>query len=375
MKRLIKAENDGTIKLIHGTNSTIIEDIFKNGLTPVGYTNNAMFNYTDYNRDGEPKHAECIYLGDDVEIGKKYSQNSVKHNGGFPVVIEVNVEKSALTWDDDAFYKNFGDFDLGEKDESDEWVKKPKKELWEQSLEINQQCAYHGVIKRDKFTRFYLNEKWISVYDFIRVYNEYDKLELESNIEQENPELSQKEIKIKIKDKIEFILTIVDRNIFLYQLKNNAELNKYEKSALSLKIMEFIKKNLKEFGAKIFYTSDFKTISFNPKVSSLNYAFGRFQIDSEDNILEEIEARINRMRHDNEIFEKIVELKAEQEEFDFLYEYSIDFSGDLIEYCEIVKEMSSKEIIDVLQDVKHLYNDNYGELDSEISYLKYKEGK
>lgn len=373
MKRLIKAEKKNTVKLMHGTSSELIESIFENGLLPQGLTDTTMFNYNDYGRQGVAKHVECIYLTDDLENATRYANNAVKHKGGFPVIVEVEVEESALTWDDDAFYKNYGDFDFGKKDEeTGEWINKPAKQLWEQSISINNQCAHHGKIIRDKFVRFYLNSKWIKVYDFIKTFNKYDEMKIQSELVNEKKEYYFKEFTFNLNENVKGMMTVIDRNIFLYNLEVAKSFDKFEKSAFSLSLMELMKNNLKEFGAKIFYTSDFKSLGFNPKNSSLGYVFGRFEIGPQENILEQIELRIGRMDVDTEVFNKIITNEATEEEFDSVYEYSIDFVGDLVEFCKDAHEMEEQEIIEILKSVKQQYNDAYNELDAEIEYMLYK---
>lgn len=379
MKRLIRAEKvekQEKIKLLHGTSSELAESIFENGLLPQGLTDTTMFNYSDYGRDGEARHIECVYLTNDLDNAIRYANNAVKHKGGFPMIVEVEVEKSALTWDDDAFYKNYGDFDFGEKDEeSGVWERKPSKELWEQSLEINDQCAHHGKIERDSFKRVYLNSKWISTYNFIRIYNAYDEMNLQSDLLEEKKEYYYKDFSVSIGENVKLIASIIDRNIFLYNLETVKAFDKFEKHAFTLKIMEFLKDNIKEFGAKIFYTSDFKSLGFNPKNSSLGYVFGRFEINKQEDILTHVELRLQRMDEDSALMTKIINCEASEEEFDSIYEFSIDFIGDLIEHCENVLEMDDSSIIDVLKTVKQQYNDAYNELDSEIEYLLYKKGE
>lgn len=371
MKRLSGKES--TIKLLHGTSSKLIESIFEHGLLPQGLTDNTMFNYTDYGRKGVAKHVDCVYLTNDLENAIRYANNAVKHKGGFPIVMEVEVDTKALTWDDDAFYKNYGDFDFGEKDEeTGEWIRKPKKPLWEQSLDINTQCAHHGKIERNRFKRFYINSKWIGVYEFIRIYNEYDNMKLKAELMNEKKDYYYKDFKISLENYLSLMMTIIDRNIFFYNLTVEKAFDKFQKPAFSLALMEFAKDNLKEFGAKIFYTSGFKQIGFNPKNSSLGYAFGRFEINTQENIMEYIELKLQRMDYDSELLTKIIKCEATDEEFDSIYEYSVDFAGDLIEHCKNVLEMSDEEIIDALKRVKQRYNDAYNELDSEIEYLLYK---
>lgn len=376
MKRLIKAEKKDTVKLLHGTSSKLAESIFQNGLLPQGLTDVTMFNYSDYGRDGHAKHIDCIYLTDDLENAIRYATNAVKHKGGFPLILEVEVETSALTWDDDAFYKNYGDFDFGEKnEETGEWIKKPSKQLWEQSLVINNQCTHHGKIERGSFKRIFLNSKWIGTYDFVRIYNSYDEMDLQSELVSEKQEYYAKDFSVSIGEELRLMLSIIDRNLFLYNLESTKAFDKFERPAFSIKLMEFMKDNLKEFGAKIFYTSEFKSLGFNPKASSLGYAFGRFEIAPQDDIAEHVQLRLERMDSDSELMTKIVSCEASEEEFDSIYEYSIDFVGDLIEHCKDALQMDDDTIIDALKHVKQQYNDAYNELDSEIEYLLYSKEK
>lgn len=372
MKRLVK-KAEKTIKLLHGTSSAIIESVFKDGLLPEGLTGNAMFNYNDYGRKGEPKHPECVYLTDELEDALRYGANAVKHNGGFPVILEVEVSTEALTWDDDAFYKNYGDYDFGERNsETGEWIRQPKTQLWEQSLEINHQCAHFGKIEPNKFKRIFLNGKWIGAYDFVRVYNEYDKMEFKANEIKDKKKYYFKDFEIEVVGQVGMLLTIIDRNVFFYNVSVESEFDKYQKQALSLKLMEFTKENIKEFGAKIFYTPELKSLGFNAKASSLGYAFGRFQINDQEDLISQMKERIMRLDGDSEIMDKIIEGKASDEEFDSVFLYSIDFVGDLVEYCEDVLGYNQDKIVSVLQNVKQMYNKSEDEVQAEIEYILFK---
>lgn len=362
-----------TIKLLHGTNSSVIESIFKYGLLPEGFTNNAMFNYNDYGRKGKPKHPECIYLTDDLENAKRYAANAVKHNGGFPIIIEVEVNTDALTWDDDAFYRNYGDFDFGEKDiETGEWIRKPEKELWEQSLEINNQCAHYGKIPKSQFTRIYLDSKWWTIEQFEEIYQKYKEFNLRSTLLNENDEIYLKEFKIEL-DKFDLSLdiTILNRIIYFYNLKNEVKLSNLEKVAFSIKLMQFVKENIKEFGAKIISASNLRTIGLNPKKSSFNYVFGVFEIKSNDDIIEDIKEKIDRSFKDKQILKDIIEGKASEEDFNQLYEFNPDFIEELIDYCKNILNYDDNKVLETLTNIKNKYHDIYDELQAEIEYLQH----
>jgi hypothetical protein len=374
--RLVK-KAEKTVRLMHGTSSTIIEGVFKDGLMPEGLTGNAMFNYNDYGRKGEPKHPECVYLTNDLEDALKYGANAVKHNGGFPVIIEMEVSTDALTWDDDAFYKNYGDYDFGEKDpDTGEWVKEPKKPLWEQSIEINKQCAHFGKVEPKKFKRIYLNGKWVSTYDFIRIYNEYDSMNLKDEEIKEKKNYYFKDFELEVPGFVSLILTIIDRNVFFYNVTLlEKDFDKYQKQAFSLKLMEFAKQNIKEFGAKVYYTPDLKVLGLNPKASSLGYVFGRFQIDDQSGLVEQMKERIKRLDGDSEIMDKIASGKASEEEFHSVFAYSVDFVGDLVDHCKETLGYSNDKIISVLQTVKQKYNEAEDEAQAEIEYLMFRDKK
>lgn len=375
MKRLLK-KSENTIKLLHGTSSRFINSIMDRGLLPEGFTGNAMFNYNDYGRKGEPKHPDCVYLTNDLENAIRYSTNSVKHNGGFPFVVEVEVDTSSLTWDDDAFYKNYGDFDFGKKDDSTgEWITKPKKELWEQSLDINFQCAHYGKIESNNFKRIFLNGKWISIDDFLNIINEYKQLEIHSIVINDDKSCLLKDFRIETKNSFKSRVTILNRRIYLYDFSLKQDLNNYQKSALSIKIMEWLKETIGEFGAKIIYTPDFKKINYNAKLSCFNYVFGLFEIKSNDSIIEDLEKKIYRAHDDSNILEKIINCTANEEEFDSLYEYSVDFVGDVVSYCENVLNYENDKIITVLTNIQNKYKDSYDQIDAEIEYLKIKDLK
>ncbi|MNM62935.1 hypothetical protein D3C81_742860 [compost metagenome] len=375
LNRLVK-KAEKTIKLMHGTSSTIIEKVFSDGLVPEGLTGNAMFNYNDYGRNGEPKHPECVYLTDDLEDALRYGANAVKHNNGFPVILEVEVSVDALTWDDDAFYKNYGDYDFGERDtQTGNWIRRSKKPLYEQSLEINRQCAHFGTIHPNKFKRIFLNGKWISTYDFIRIYNEHDKMKLKANEIKEKKNYYFRDFEIEIVDYAKMLLTIIDRNVFFYNINISQEFDKYQKQALSLKLMALAKENIKEFGAKIYYTPDLKSVGFNPKSSSLGYVFGRFQINNQEELVNQMKERIIRLDGDSEILDKIVSGKVSKEEFEGVFLYSVDFIGDLVEHCRDILGFSNDKIISVLQTVKQTYNEASDEAQAEIEYLMFRDKK
>lgn len=370
MKRLVRKAEE-TIKLLHGTSSKYIDSILTEGLLPEGFTGNAMFNYNDYGRKGEPKHPDCVYLTNDLENATRYSTNSVKHNGGFPFIVEVEVSTSALTWDDDAFYKNYGDFDFGEKDESNvEWIKKPSKELWQQSLDINMQCSHYGKVEPKDFKRVFLNGKWISFDNFVEIVKEYKKVEIQHSIVNEDNSCSLKDMIIESNNSFKSRTTILGRNIYFYDFSIGESLNSYQKSALSIKIMEWLKSQIKEFGAKITYTPDFKKINYNAKASCFAYVFGVFEIKSNDGILEELQNRINDGHHESDILKKIIDGTASEDEFDLLYNYSIDFVGDIIEYCKNMLNYNKDKIIEVLTNIKEKYKDSYEQLEAEIEYLR-----
>lgn len=373
MKRLIKKSSE-TIELMHGTNSTIMDSVLQNGIIPSGFTSNFMFNYNDYGRKGEPKHPDCIYLTNDLENAKRYSANAVKHNKGFPVVMKVEVETDALTWDDDAFYKSYNEFDFAEKDFVDkEFISKPNKELWEQSLEINKQCSHHGIIKKEQIKEIFLNGKWISINDFIQVFDTYKNIEIKSSLVNSSTKFFLKDFVIDVIDKIKCNISFIDRNIYLYNLNEvNMNLSNFEKTALSVKIMEFLKENIKEFGATIIYSSEFKQIGFNPKTSCLGYIFGIFEVKSEKDILTKVVEDSDDKNKKSELLSSILNCTAEEDEFNLAYEYSVDFVGDLVEYCKNFLQYDNNKIINVLHQVKQKYNDAYNQLDAEIEYLKVK---
>jgi len=369
LKRLLK-KSSSKVKLMHGTSSSYIDSILKEGLIPVAFTGNLMFNYNDYGRKGEPKHPECIYLTNDLENATRYANNSVKHNGGFPLILEVEVDSDALSWDDDAFYKNYGDFDFGEKD-GDRWVRKPKKELWQQSLDINMQCTHFGKIESNKFTKIYIEGKWVSIDDFIVILEKYKNTNIEVNIIEENNNTKTKKVKIN-SDKIIFDIVKINRIMYFYNLNILKEIDKHEKFAINIKFMEKLKEFIGEFGCKIVYTPDFKKLNFIAKSSCFNYVFGAFEIVSNDDIEDKIKNTIESSIKDEEKLINIINLKANEEEFNYLYDYSVDFSGDIVEYCRNTLNYSNEQIIEVLEKIKNNYSDSYEQLSAEIEYLKIK---
>lgn len=225
LKRLIAKSK--TIELLHGTNSSIIDSVLSEGLIPEGFTGNAMFNYNDYGRKGEPKHADSVYLTNDLENAQRYATNAVKHNGGFPIVIESEVLEEALSWDDDAFYKNYGDFDFGERnDENGEWKRKPSKDLWQQSLDINMQCTHAGVVQPSQFTKIFIENKWWSIDDFKTILSYYNDINLNIVPLNENKEINLREFKVDIVTyNLSITISILGRRIYLYNLVGQGELN------------------------------------------------------------------------------------------------------------------------------------------------------
>lgn len=361
------------VELMHGTNSSVIESVLQTGLMPVGLTGNAMFNYNDYGRKGEPKHPECIYLTDDLTDALRYSANAVKHNEGFPVVLKVKVDSDDLTWDDDAFYKSYGKFDFGEKDpETGEWIRKPKKEYWKQSLDINMQCSHYGRIPPSQFVEVYLNGRWFDIEDFTHIYNEYKKIQIEALSLHENNRYIYKEYKITSLNTISFILTIVNRNVYFRNLEFESELDKYQEQALSTKIMEFTKNKLGEFGATVYYDPSFRKINFNPKVSCFNYVFGAFKIINSEDAYKEISDKLTERERLSDEIEAVIKGTATYDQFDDLYEYNVDFIGDIVNYCRNVLEYNKGKTIEVLQGVKKKYNDAYDQIEAEIEVLEKK---
>lgn len=372
MRRLI-IKADRNVELMHGTNSSVIESVLETGLMPVGLTGNAMFNYNDYGRKGEPKHPECIYLTDDLTDAQRYSANAVKHNEGFPVVLKVKVNSEDLTWDDDAFYKSYGKFDFGEKDpETGEWIRKPEKEFWKQSLDINMQCSHFGRIRPDQFEAIYLNGKWFDIEDFKHIYSEYKKIQIEALSLHQNEKYSYKEFKITALNNLSFILTIVNRNVYFRNLEFESELDTYQEQALSTKIMEFTKGKLSEFGATIHYDPSFRKINFDPKVSCFNYVFGAFKIIKSDDAYEEISNKLTERERLSDEIELVIKCEATYEQFDDLYEFNVDFVGDITNYCRDVLEYNKTKTIEVLQKIKKKYNDAYDQIEAEIEMLEKK---
>ena len=278
--RLIKKHSNKTIKLYHGTSSTFINDILKNGLVPTGYTGNIMFQYTDYNRKGQPKHPDCVYLTNTLENAQRYGANGIRKQGGFPIIMEVEVNEDNLTWDDDAFYKNYQDFDLGEKNVNlIKWKREPKKELWEQSLAINEQCSHHGIISPSQILRFYVNGEWITTEKFKKLLETYSQIHIQTEKINEDKTLNITDYLIQ-SDFFNFIASFLNRKFYLYNLQilnTEEDLDQFQKDSISLKIMQFLKESLPEFGAEIIYSNDFPKIGVKPKESLFFYAFGLSQ--------------------------------------------------------------------------------------------------
>jgi hypothetical protein len=375
VKRLIAKPK--TIKLIHGTNSSIIDSVLKDGLLPEGLTGNAMFNYNDYGRKGEPKHADSIYLTDDLDAGIRYASNAVKHNDGFPVVLEMEVNESALSWDDDAFYKNYGDFDFGERDdETGEWIRKPSKDLWEQSLAINDQCTHAGTIEPSQFTRIYIENKWWSVDNFKNILDNYKDIKVNMTPLNEKDEINLKEFKMEIaKYGLSLTVSILGRRIYMYNLVENDKLDLISKTAVSIAIMEALKLSIKEFGAKIISSPELKRIGLNPKTSCFNYVFGSFDIKSDENILDELTEKVDRSFKDRDILKNIIDCKATDEDFNELYMYNPDFIDNLTTYCTGILNYDYNKVIETLNQISKNYHDAYEQLEAEVAYLEANKNK
>lgn len=371
LKRLIAKSK--TIELLHGTNSSIIDSVLSEGLIPEGFTGNAMFNYNDYGRKGEPKHADSVYLTNDLENAQRYATNAVKHNGGFPIVIESEVLEEALSWDDDAFYKNYGDFDFGERnDENGEWKRKPSKDLWQQSLDINMQCTHAGVVQPSQFTKIFIENKWWSIDDFKTILSYYNDINLNIVPLNENKEINLREFKVDIVTyNLSITISILGRRIYLYNLVGQGELNLFEKTAVSIKIMETLKSSVKEFGAKIISSPDLKKIGLNPKYSCFFYVFGSFDLKSVEDIMEDIQSKVDRSFNDRDILENVIKGSATEEEFDQIYKYNPDFIENLVDYCRNILNYDENTVIDTLRKIISIYHDSYEQISAEIEYLEF----
>lgn len=361
------------IKLLHGTNSSFIDSVLKDGLIPEGFTGNAMFNYNDYGRKGEPKHADSVYLTNDLENAQRYAANAVKHNSGFPIVIESEVLEEALSWDDDAFYKNYGDFDFGERnDESGEWKRKPSKDLWEQSLDINMQCTHAGVVQPSQFTKIFIENKWWSIEDFKQILDHYNGISLDIVPLNEKNEINLREFKFDVANyELSITISVLGRRIYVYNLINGKELDLLQKTAVSIKILESLKGSIKEFGAKIISSPDLKKIGLNPKSSCFNYVFGSFELKSNEDILEDIQSKVDRSFNDRDILENIIKGSASEDEFDQIYKYNPDFIENLVEYCRNILNYDENVVIDTLKTIIDVYHDSYEQISAEIEYLEF----
>lgn len=373
MDRLIKKSNKQVI-LYHGTSSSFAEDILKNGILPEGYTGNTMFDYRDYNRKGLSKHPDSVYLTNSLLVSKNYSKNSTKKQGGFPIVLKVSVDEELLTWDDDALYRQYKDFDFGKQDiENLRWEKKPPKKLWEQSIEINKQCSHLGVVGVDRIQSIFINGKWIEVEKFKEVLKEYDNLNLHTQLINKNALLDIKDYTMSIDEEINLNVSIVGRKIYIYNLryeKENISLSTSKKTAISIKIMQEIKNNVDEFGATIIYDNEILKIGINPKNSVFNYVFGVFKIINGEPLLEDLKKSTDELNIYHKIIRKIVYGKATEKEVKFVSSYSIDFLGDVIKFCVKVLKNNKSSLIKNLETIRDKYKSIYKIVNDKIKYLQ-----
>ncbi len=373
LKRLIKKISNKNVILYHGTSSVYMDEVLKNGIIPGTYTGKSVYKYINYNRKGKPKHPDSVYLTNSVDKCIEYANQAVKNLGGFPIVLKVSADESALTWDDDSFYMGYGEFDFGEKNvEEISWNREPKKELWEQSLDLQQQLSHHGIVKPNQISSIHINEKWISKSDFIEIFEKYKDINLKSEIINIDKELSLIDHLIQIEG-FSFIATFVNRKIYMYnfQIEEETKYETTEKEANSIAIMQFLKESLLEFGAEIVYTKDIYRVAINPKKSLFFYAFGISTEKTEEKLFEDIELSIEYLRQNNDIFKKLIDGNATEKEFDFVYNYSIDFVGDFISFCKNKEELSEKEIINVMKKIKDKYKNAYVDLSAQIEYLEF----
>jgi hypothetical protein len=372
MKRLLKRSSKKTT-LYHGTSSVFINNILQYGLLPEGYTGNAMFVYNDYNRKGKPKHQDCVYLTNSLSSGKRYAANAVKNKSGFPIVLKVLVSEDSLTWDDDAFYKKYKNFDFGEKDVNKlKWNRKPEKELWQQSLDINQQCSHYGIIEPKEIISFLINGKWLTISELQEALIQFDNLNFNYQKINENKKLGLFDYSLRVGDIFDFEVSIINRNIYLYNVKQYRMPTILEKICMSIKIMQFLKENIGEFGATVVLSTDFKTLGFKPESSVFNYVFGVFKTIENKNLIFELKKSIKYSLIKNSLFQKTINGKATKKEFDFVYDYSVDFVGELISYCENVLGYDINLILKTLTNIQSIYEKSKNQIIPEIKYLKNK---
>jgi hypothetical protein len=70
------------------------------------------------------------------------------------------------------------------------------------------------------------------------------------------------------------------------------ELSQNEKTTFSISLMENIKNNTFEFGAKITYDEKFIKLGINPKYSSFNYVFGIFESCDSESLINHLNSSI-----------------------------------------------------------------------------------
>ncbi|MNC34907.1 hypothetical protein D3C75_833650 [compost metagenome] len=98
--------------------------------------------------------------------------------------------------------------------------------------------------------------------------------------------------------------------------------------------------------------------------------FGSFEIKNEEGLIDELNDKVNLSYKNNEVMKNIVELKASEDEFRLLYDYSIDFVDDLMFFCKTVLGQDDNDIIEILTKISKHYPDSYEQIKAEIEYLQ-----
>jgi hypothetical protein len=369
-----KTEVSGEVELLHGTTSAFIDSLLNDGILPVGMTGNVQFNYVDYGRKGVPKHPNAVYLTDDLPTAIRYADNAAKKNGGFPMVVRVKVKEDNMSWDDDAFYRFNNRFDFGTRDDKGNLTKKPKQSLWRQSMKINHQATHIGRILFKDMLEFYIESKWVTPDTFKKVLDVYKSMKVDVKTVSQDELNTDKKLSVKVDGGISFDVDSVNRYAFFHNLTGTEDsFDQVKKLAASLKIMEQVTKNIGEWGQVLEYLPSFKKIGFNPAKSGFNYVFSGYRtISSDDEVTKRMKEEKDKDTAYQKDLKKVVELKASQEEFEDVYDFSIDFVGDVVNYCTKVLKHNNSKIIEVLESIGEKYKDSYDQIEAEIDYLKNK---
>ena len=134
-----------TIKLMHGTSSSLLKLIKENGLIPPLYSN--------IKTNKETKSEDRIYLTSNVNYAKRFADLAVSKFGGEKIIITVKLDSNNLFIDEDVLTEYLdsdenGYYFANDEDESRYYTLEQINNLTGlDSLNIDEKCRYKGIIK------------------------------------------------------------------------------------------------------------------------------------------------------------------------------------------------------------------------------------